>query len=175
MQLVTTDDLRALDIGAGMADADLAAIIDREETELIRRFGAHYVSAVTVTDVLEGGGQSLYLRRAAESITSVTERITLSDTATTVLTTTDYYPWMDQGRLLRLAGRWGALVTVVYVPKDDNALRTQILIELCRLAVTRTALTSESQSDNGASYSYTTQGWEQTRTEQYRRLGFLGV
>jgi hypothetical protein len=173
--LLDVDDIRGL-VDTSADDATIDAVLDREEAELVRRFGAHYVDADTpVEETLAGGRKHIYITRPLTSVESVAEAYVLGDAAMT-LAATDFYAWATEGKITRLpeGAKWGRIVTVSYVPVDDNELRRQVLIELCRVALTQTALQSESQSDNGASYSYTVAGggsWQQTREEQYRRLG----
>ncbi len=182
MSLLTIAELRA-QVRTGLSDSQLQSVIDREEAEVIRLYGAHYVSgATTVTETLEGGTKSLYLRRRLSSVSSVTEYSTSDSTDGTVLTAvTDYRVWAAQGRIERMpstavsgfgVGVWGAIVDVVYVPADDNDLRRAAIIDLCRLALERTALKSENVAGE---YSYSAPDWGEARAELLQRLGFANV
>lgn len=181
--LLDVSELRPL-VQTGLDDAALRQIIDREETEIIRRGGAHYVDASTpITETRTGGEESVYLRRPILSVTSVSETPYLGGTPI-VLTPSQYFVWPDLGRLVRLpvgpayttvlgAGlRWGDLVTVVYVPQDDTSRRKNVLIELVRLTLERTAMKSENVAGE---YSYTAPEWELARAQLYRSLGFMEV
>lgn len=171
MSLVTIAQVNALGAGGGLADADLQVLIDREEAEIVRRFGAHYVDgSTTVSETVPGGRKSIYLRRAVGSVSSIQEYAYLGDTAPITLTSTDYYTWGNQGRIERLTQSvWGAVAIVVYVPVDDRDLRRQAIIELVRLG----AAQDTGQSVSGLGYSISgqdTQDWQQARAMQYARL-----
>ena len=176
MSLVSLADVRALAADGGLSDSDLQAVIDREEAELVRRFGAH---DGPLTEIVRGHGRSLYLARAIASVTSITEYLYLGDTAPQTLTTSDYYVWGDEGRIERLTGAgygavcWGATVTVVYTPVDQADLRSQVLLELVRLATAQDA----GGSVSGLGYSIrgagSTKDWEAARSREYARLGWL--
>lgn len=180
MSLVAPADVTDLGGGNGLSDATLQNLIDREEAEIIRRFGAHYVnSSTTITVVREGRGPNLFLNRPILSVSSIAEYMYLGDTASTLLTS-EYFVWADQGRIQRLGSTyatqatWGAYASVVYVPQNDTALRTQVIIELVRIAAAQ-----QSGADiSGYGYSIkgrTAREWQQDRTEQYNRLAFIGV
>jgi hypothetical protein len=182
MSLLTVAELKA-QIRTSLTDTQAQAVIDREETEIVRRFGAHYVDgSTTVSETLEGGMKNLYLRRRLTSVTSITEYQTADATTGTLLTAvSDYRVWAAQGRIQRMpstnisgfgVGVWGAIVMLVYVPADDNDLRRTAIIDLCRLALERTALKSESIAGE---YSYTAPDWTAARTEILEGLGFRDV
>lgn len=167
MSLLTLAEARAL-IKTSLTDPELQAVIGREEDEIIRLYGAHYVSGTTtVSETLEGGGASLFLRRPIFSVSSVTE-----DGA--ALASADYRLWGAQGRIERLpkGATWGEVITVVYVPQDDNGRRKAALIDLVRLAVEHTALKSESIAGE---YSYTAPDWEAERAKLLRRAGLARI
>lgn len=182
MSLLTVTQLKA-QIRSSLSDAQLQSVIDREEAEVIRLYGAHYVDgSTTVSETMEGGLRNLYLRRRLTSVTSITEYQTSDSTDGTVLTAvSDYRIWAAQGRIERMpstnvsgfgVGVWGAIVTIVYVPADDNDLRRAAIIDLCRLALERTALKSESIAGE---YSYTAPEWGEARAEILQRLGFVNL
>ncbi len=167
MSLLTLADVRAL-VKTSLTDPELQAVIGREEDEIIRLYGAHYTtSTATVSETLEGGGASLFLRRPILSVSSVTE-----DGA--VLASADYRLWGGQGRIERLpkGATWGEVITVVYVPGDDNSRRKVALISLVQLAVERTALKSESIAGE---YSYSAPDWEAERAKLLRRAGLARI
>lgn len=173
--LISADEAQLLGVGIGMSDADLSTLIAREDAELVRRFGANYAAA-PLTEIVPGGGRSIYLKRPISAITSIVERVSLFDTTTTTLTATDYYPWLPQGRIERLGGAWGAAVTVVYTPQNDTQLRKMVLIELLRIAIEQTAggetISALGVSVSGAKDS-SGAGWAAQRNAQYARLGWL--
>jgi hypothetical protein len=176
VSLLTPTDAQAMGAGLSLTTAELQTVIDREEAELIRLFGAHY-DGTAVTEQATGGGSSLYLKRAIGTVSSVAEYYYLGDTATT-LAATDYHVWSEEGRISRLPeyARWGRLVTVVYTPQDDRNLRRMVLIELVRIA---TEQSTAGGSVGGLSFSIggggdtTGAGWKAQREAQYARLGWL--
>lgn len=173
MSLVLVAELRAL-VSTGKNDETLQAIIDREEAEIVRVLGAIPDGATAITEEHEGGLKNIYLRRPVLSVSSVTEQDLDDDTATTLTAGDDYYVWKAQARIERLpkGATWGELVTVTYVPVDDSARWKQVIIELCRLALERTAMRSEDVADE---YEYQAPDWEAERLRLYRRLMFPGV
>lgn len=169
MSLLTAAELR-LQVQSGLSNADVQTIIDREEAEIIRRYGAHYDGSA-ITEVCSGGSCSVFLKRRIGSVSSITEAQSLGGTQTT-LTSTQYHIVANEGRIIRLSEgtRWGRYVSVVYVPADDSALRKQVLIELTRQALEQTAMKSENVAGE---YSYQAPDWEAQRRALYRRLGLM--
>lgn len=172
MSLVTPSEVRVL-VQTSLNDEKLQTIIDREEFDIVERFGAHYGETnsvpVTVIETLEGDAQcSLFLRRRIASVSAIV------DDGTT-LTTSSYRLWGKQGRIERLprGATWGDVVQVTYVPYDDNSTRKSVIIELVRLALNRTAMKSESI---GGEYSYSAaDDWETERNKVLRRLSMSDV
>ena len=172
MSLVTIADVRAL-VQTSLSNENLQSIIDREEFEIVERFGAHYAvtgeTPASVTETLEGDAKrNLYLRRRIASVSAI-----IDDGAT--LTTSSYRLWGKQGRIERLplGAAWGDVVQVTYVPYDDNLTRKAVIIELVRIALNRTAMKSESVSGE---YSYTAaDNWETERNKILRRLSMSDV
>lgn len=172
MPLVTVADVRRK-VQTDLDDTDLLDIITDEENEVIRRCGAHGDGVTAVTEVYDGRERvNLFLRRPAVSVSSVTTAAKGGGTASAV-SATSYQVWDNEGRIEHLGGSWGSgIVTVTYVPVDDQARRRQVIVELVRLAVEQTAMKSESV---GGEYSYQAPDWEQQRARLYRRLGFMGI
>jgi hypothetical protein len=140
-ELLTATQLKE-HLETDLGDDALQRILDAEEGEITRRYGA----IATETDILPGGDSMLTLSRKASSITSVTE---LVSTTSTALATDDWRAWADH-RLERLATgtnartTWGDRVTVVYTPVDRTDQRTLVLVQLCKLALVYGGLASES-------------------------------
>lgn len=163
-------------LGTSLSDGELDAIIEREEAAIIERYGAHYVDTeTTISEVhLQEADMpryaDLFLGRPILSVSTVTENATLTSAGVALVESTDYTKIANQGRLIRMGTAWGRLVTVAYVPQDDSAKRTRVIIELVRLALARTALKSENIAGE---YSYTTDdvGWD---AQRQRLLGSLG-
>lgn len=172
MSLLTVDELRA-QVQTGVDDVELQTIIDREEAEIIARYGAHADGSSAIVETVDGGSGSLYLKRRVLSITSISERQSLGGAATT-LSSTQYHVWAGQARVTRLSEgtRWGRSVTVTYVPADDRPLRTQVVVELVRQALEQTAMKQESVAGE---YSFTAPDWESQRRRLMKRLEFPAI
>lgn len=90
------------------------------------------------TEVHDGGGSYLFLRRRASAIDSVTETVGETDTT---LDGTDHRLRGDRVSLLRLGtgtnqrSLWGAPVTVVYTPVDDSVDRERVQVALVDLDI----------------------------------------
>lgn len=173
MNLLTVAALRA-QVTTAVDDAELQTIIDREEAEIVARYGAHYVDAnTTIVERCDGGGCSIFLKRRVLSVSSITEAQRLGG-STTTLSSTQYYAYPGQGRITRLSEgtRWGRSVVVTYVPADDRPLRIQVLIEIVRQALEQTAMKQESVAGE---YAFTAPDWEMQRRRLYKRLEFPSI
>lgn len=172
MSLLAISYLRSK-VETALDDTDLQAIIDDEEAEVNRRFGQPGDGSTAVSETLAGGGGELFLSRPFVSISSVSERLSLSS-SDVMLTASDYLTWPEQGRITRMTtGRtWGARVVVTYIPVDERPRRRQVLTELVRLTLQQTAMKSESVAGE---YSYTAPDWDAARQALYQRLKFVGV
>jgi hypothetical protein len=154
MALLTVAQIRQ-HIETDLEDDALQRIIDAEDAEITRRFGA----TSTQTDVLKGGSEYLFLSRKATTIASVTEEVYET---TTTLATDDYDLWWNQALERDPDGTngrttWGERVTVVYTPQDITAQRRGVLIALVQLAVRYNGVQSESVGSgdySAASYDY---------------------
>lgn len=178
MSLLTIAQAQALGAGIGLSDADLQIILDREEAELVRQFGAVYTGAA-IAETLEVGERErfVYLPRQITSVSSVVEYFYPGDTAPATLVATDYFVWTKTGRIERVstARYWGAVVTVSYIPIDDTALWRMVLVELVRIGTEQTA-TGGSVSGLGFTVSEGGGGganWGNLRSAQYARIGWL--
>ena len=161
MSLVTVARARA-HIQTDLDDTTLQTIIDDEESELVRRCGAHGDGVTAVTETIAGtNGGALFLSRPFVSITSITAN-------GSTIPATYYTAYAGQGQLALLSdGAWSAPVVVTYVPADDRARRRMVIVELVRVALEQTAMKSESV---GGEYSYSAPDWEAKRAALYRRL-----
>ena len=169
MSLVTVAEVRAM-VTTGMLDTPLQAIINREEAIMVERCGEHYVDATThITEVIQGGYGQLFLSRKVSSIFRVTE-----DGVVLSQTNDDFQVWESGGILLRQVSgtTWGSVVSVIYVPYNDNERRKAVLIELVRLALDRMAMKSENVAGE---YSYTAPDWEYERARLLRSLNFRAI
>ncbi len=185
MSLLTIAQAQALGVGLALSDADLQTVIDREEAELVRLFGAVYTGAA-ISETAHGGGKSIYLKRAAASISSIVEYLYPGDTAPTTLTAQDYCLWPSEGRVERLpwgvssAVHWGTPIVVSYIPTDDRDLWRSVIADLVRIA-TEQASSGGGTSVSGLGFSVGASsasstagtGWEAQRGAAYARIGWL--
>lgn len=138
--ILTPDELRE-HLTTALVDAALQRLLDAAEYLIVDRIGPPGAR----TEIVGGGTRYLTVSRPIESVVSVTETL-LSDSR--LLAASDY---RIRGYLLErlITGtngrfRWWGDATVVYSPVDDSALRAEVQIDLCKLAVTSNpGLTSE--------------------------------
>ncbi len=172
--LVSVEEVRAL-VQTGLTDAQLQAVIDREEAELIRMIGPHYANGLTVSETLNGDrNRNLYLKRRITSVSSIVEYLT--STVGTPLDALNFQVWGDEGRIERLlaGAKWpNCRIVVTYVPQDDNLERKAAIIDLLRLGLSRSGLKSESVAGE---YSYTAfDNTDEERSRVLRRLNYFNA
>jgi len=168
--LLTTTQLQE-HLQSDLSDDALQRLLDSEESEIIRRYGAH----AAANAMLAGGGDRLVLPRQTASITTVIE--TVSDEDTT-LSANDHRLWHD-AVLERLdtgdnpRDEWGDRVTVTYVPEDRAAQRKLALVQLCKLAAAYEGLASEGVG--GSDYSMTALDYRRERERLLAALRPRGI
>jgi len=141
-----------------LLEAALQRHIDDAEQEIDRKVGA----LATETDYARnvGSANALFLKRRAFTITTVVEELEATEgTFTpTTLDPTDHR-LIEGHQLVRLSSgvnpraTWGDLVTIIYVPEDDTAMRLGVTIDLVKLAVQFSGLDSEKVGDWSVSQS----------------------
>lgn len=173
MSLITVAEIQALGADGGLTDEQLQFVIDREEAELVRRYGYPTGSR---TETIDGYDRAVFTKRRISSVSAVTETYALGDTATTLTANTDYYVRAELGMIIRLPEyiRWARLVTVTYTPVDDSNLRKQVLVELVRLTTNQ----DTGSTISGLGYSISggpkdTLAWQANRESLYARLAGL--
>ena len=168
MSLLPVAELRPR-VTSPLNDTQLQDLIDFVEDSLLPYVGA--AAAASRTEGLGGYSRSIFLQRPVGSITSVTEYEALTSTTGTLLTNgTEFYTWSDEARLERVGRKWGARVTVVYVPTDDTVARKQAIIDLARIYLAQTPLKAESI---GSDFSYQApDNWNGHIRQVLRRLRF---
>jgi len=126
-----------------LIDDALTRLIEDADEEIIARGGA----AASYPYDTPGGGARIVLPRKASAIVSISERILNTDYA---LAAADYSLFSD-GRTLerRVDGTypssfWRGHVSIVITPVLETALRKRILIDLVKLAVAYSAISSKS-------------------------------
>lgn len=170
--LLTAAEFKAV-MPIGMSDDDLDDVIERVEAEVNAIIGAPYSDALELTETYGttgSGVRSLFVERPISSVTSITEYDAFSSDATSETLTegTDFYVWSDRGQIDRIDASWGARVVVVYVPTDRRTERKAMLIDLVRLALSRSGYRQEQV---GGEYSYTSLAdYEQERNRIIRRF-----
>lgn len=141
-------------VETGLVDAALTRLMEDAVEEVEARFGTDD----PVTETIRTSGEKIVLRRAAQSITSVST--IASDGSATALDPSEYEL---NGRVLeRLSGGvisydwvthydapegWDAKVRVVYVPVPEATLRDRVALDLIRLAVQYQALQTQKVGD----------------------------
>lgn len=157
-------------VESDLSDTALQRVLDSEEAEIVRRYGAH----ATASETLAGNQAIILLSRGAASVTAITE--TDLDGTELELETDDYRLLHGGHTLERLttgtnaAAWWAPLVTVEYVPISQVEQRRLVLIELAKLALMYSGAASERVGD------YSVQGVNYTREREriMRRLAPLG-
>lgn len=160
------DQIR-MHVETGLVDEALLRIIDDATEEVEARFGTDD----PVTEIIRPAGQTVVLKRKAQSITSVNLLDSSGDSYQT-LSASDYR--LRNGRILdRLAGGaaydwvtnydnpgYGSTeIEVVYVPVPEIALRDRMVIDLVKLQVQYEGLATQSVGD----YSMTAVQYTQER------------
>lgn len=170
MSLVQPSEVRWF-IATSLDDGALQWVIDKVEADVTAVLGEPQDDAgdVELTETLRGEGKYLFLKRPIASVTSVTETYSTDDTR--VLTTDDYQIWATEGKLERLThgAKWPWMVEVVYKPTDDRPRRRQMIVDLVRLVIERTAMQSESIAGE---YSYKAPEWEAEYQKVMDRMRF---
>jgi len=168
MSLVTPTDVKAL-INTSLSDANLQTVIDRVEAQITARIGAPQTDAYAteVVKTMRGEGEYLFMPTEIYSVSSIVE-----DTST--LTSDQYQTWAG-GVIERLPddSHWGDRVVVTYKPTDDRLVRAQVIIDLVRLVIERTAMKGESIAGE---YSYTApDNWDAEFRKAMKRLVFKAL
>jgi len=172
--LVSAADFKAI-TPVSLSDPDLDGVIARVEAEITAAIGAPYSAGLELTETLSGGATDLFLLRPVSAIVSVTEHDSwiTADANTEALTEgAGFVLWSDRGQLTRINDRatWDVKTVIIYTPRDDQEMRKQVIIDLVRVDLARSAYKSESV---GGAYSYNAPpDWEAVRRQIMRRLQF---
>lgn len=166
--LVSPGDVKKL-INTSMADADLQTVIDRVEAQINARIGAPQDNsyATQVTKTLRGEGTSLFLPTEIYAVVSIVED--------TVTLDADQYQLWGGGVIERLPLQtdWGSRCVVTYKPADDRLKRAEVIINLVRLVIERTAMKGESIAGE---YSYTApDDWDDQFRKAMKKLMFKAI
>ena len=168
MSLVSPADVKAL-INTSISDTDLQTVIDRVEAQINARIGAPQTDAYAteVVKTLRGEGEFIFMPTEIYSVSSIVE-----DAST--LTSDQYQTWAG-GVIERLPeeSHWGDRVVVTYKPADDRLMRAQVIIDLVRIVIERTAMKSESIAGE---YSYTApDNWDAEFRKAIKKLMFKAI
>lgn len=168
MSLVTVANARAL-INTGLSDNNLQIVIERVEEQVTARVGAPQTDAyaTTIVKTMRGEGENLFMPTDIYSVVSIVE-----DQVT--LTSDEYRTW-GGGVIERLpmGTLWGDRVVVTYTPADDRKVRSQVIIDLVRIVLERTAM---AQEDVAGEYSFVSpDNWDRAFNKAMRRLTFRAV
>ena len=168
MSLVSPANVKAL-INTSISDTDLQTVIDRVEAQINARIGAPQTDAYAteVVKTLRGEGEFIFMPTEIYSVSSIVE-----DAST--LTSDQYQTWAG-GVIERLPeeSHWGDRVVVTYKPTDDRLMRAQVIIDLVRIVIERTAMKSESIAGE---YSYTApDNWDAEFRKAIKKLMFKAI
>lgn len=166
--LVSPADVKAL-INTSMSDANLQTVIDRVEAQITQRIGAPQTDAMatTFTKTFRGEGSYLFMPTEIYSVVSISED-------GSALTSDEYETW-GGGVIERVpeGSFWGDRMTVVYKPVDDRLERKQVVIDLVRLVIERTAMKSENIAGE---YSYSApENWDLEFRRAMKKLLFQTI
>lgn len=170
MGLINVDELKAR-VPTDLNDTALGQIIDEEEAEVVRRFGAHASSGSVVETIDSEKACNVFLPRRINSVSTVTEGDGITQTA---LAPADYRIWPNEGRLERIATlgitiEWQPHVVITYTPQDDEKERQRILVELCRISIERQIMKKETVGQQDYSY-VAPDDWEKEREKVLSKL-----
>ena len=139
-----------LRVETDLDDVTLQLILDRAVQAIERSAGKASSETETFSDAR--GAQFIALVRRSTSITSITERATLSTDPAVTLSTDDWRMVGDY-KILRLStgtnsrSRWGREIVVAYVPEIDADLRDSVTLDLVQMIVEFRALDKEKVGD----------------------------
>ena len=152
-----------------LTDLELGNMIIAAQAEIEGVHGAAYVDADTpITELHLGSYEALHLKRKVATVEEVRE-YAFPGSSVNVLETDDYFLDADHGVLTSRYGKWGWRVEVDYVPQDDRNKWREAVIDLVRMALSRSALKAESVAGE---FSYQAPDWEMEKARIINRLGF---
>ena len=156
-------------INTSLSDVNLQTVIDRIEAQVNEKIGAPQTDGYTTEAVktLRGEGGSLFLPTEIYSVVSIVEDGTSLDA--------DQYRTWGGGVIEKLSegSYWGDRCVVTYKPADDRLKRTQVIIDLTRLVLERTAMKSENIAGE---YSFTApENWDVEFNKMMKRLKFQAI
>lgn len=133
MTLLTPVEVAAI-VPTSLDASVLQGVIDREESEMIRRFGAHADGVTEVSETMELSGADVFTSRPIASLSSIAVVAYIGASPST-LAASQYYlvPPLNQIRIVPFLTQ--SFVTITYVPRDDRTLRAHVLLDLVRLAL----------------------------------------
>jgi hypothetical protein len=167
-RLLSAAQAKAL-INTSMSDENLETVIDRIEAQVTEKIGAPQTDAyeTEIVKTMRGEGISLFMPTEIYAVVSIVED--------TVTLATDQYQTWGGGVIERLpmGTDWGDRCVVTYKPKDDRLKRAQVIIDLVRLVIERTAMKSENVAGE---YSYTApDDWEKEFRRAMKKLMFQAL
>lgn len=167
--LVTPADVKAL-VHTSLSDANVQKVIDRVEAQINEKIGAPWSgddAPVEFVKTLRGEGTCLFLPTDIHAVVSIVEDgVTLS---------ADQYQVWGAGVIERLpiGSGWGNRVVVTYEPVDDRLKRTEVIINLVRLVIERTAMESENIAGE---YSFTApENWDAEFRKAMKKLQYKAI
>jgi hypothetical protein len=176
--ILTVNQLRDF-VETPLSDASLQIILDAAEWAIVNRAGATGAR----TEIASGGFRFIALARPAASISSVVETAGWSDSvgaSDITLAADDYLVGAGEMLIERLItgtnprSVWGARVTTVYTPVDDDPIRAEVQIELCKLALNYTPGLAEETIGTWTERFTNNSAWS-NQTERDSILERLGI
>lgn len=166
--LVFPSDVKAI-VNTSISDDNLQVVIDRVEAQVTAKIGAPQNDAysISITKTMRGEGTNLFMPTEIHSVVSIVEDVS-------TLTSDEYQTW-GGGVIERLPedSFWGDRVVVTYKPTDDRLKREQVIIDLVRLVIERTAMKSE---DIAGEYSFTApEDWDKEFRKAMKKLMFQAI
>lgn len=160
MPILTIAQLKEHIPGLTLADAALQRLLDGAEQSIVQWAGP----TGSVTELHDGGGGTLYLRRRASAIGTITESL---DTTPLVLAANDFRLLANGYVVERLAtgtnqrSTWPGRVQVVLTAADDTSTRQRAQVALVKLDLGYSGF----EADNAPAFSRPTAYYEERRHE----------
>lgn len=155
-------------IKSALTEAELTILINRAEAMMADVVGLPQESGYSVSNTFTtiGGVSKIFLPQRIYSVTSVTEDDEL------LVEDTDYVVRKNLGYIERLSGsKFGDEIVIVYKPEKMDSLWEDVVVNIVRLLVERTAMTSEKASE----WSFNAPRWDAEIGAQLRRLQLGGT
>ncbi len=170
MSLISVEKV-TVQIPTDLPETTIKAIIDREEAEIVRRFGSNWSAALSLTENQNGGTPYVFVDRPIETIASITESGDNFTTSNLLVAAEWREVGSSAGEIERLNRgmpiNFQRDVRIIYSPVDDTLERQAVMIELVRIALERQVMAKETV---GGEYSYQSPEWREIRRDLHSNL-----